>query len=183
MRASWCLVAGLFLLGACKDKSSPSAAPQGSAQSPAAVVDPVGPPGSCKLTLDGAQQASQPDGRAEGRLSAWFTKIDKPDDLAPDSFIIECKGEALYLKVRSMGISKMQPRRYLLDEQHSDLELTLELRGERIPVTGAVDVTQYDQTAFVAAVKLDGAYGKGAVPVTLQGTINYACPGFTGCKR
>ncbi len=184
MRASWFLVGSLLLVGACKGKSSPSAAQQGSAQASATVVDPLGPPGSCKLRLEGAQQASQPDGRAEGRLSAWFTKRDQPDNLEPDSFILECKGDTLYLKIRSSsGIAKRQPRTYVLDQQRSEIELTLELRGEPIPVTGTVDVTRYDESTFAASVKLDGKYGKGAAPVTLQGTIDYACPGYSGCKR
>lgn len=117
-------------------------------------------------------------------MSAWFTKADKPDTLDPDTFIVECKGETLYLKIRSSeGIAKMQPRTYVLDQQHSDLELTLKLRDEPIPVTGTVEVTRYDATKFMATVKLEGKYGKGAAPVTLQGTIDYACPGFSGCKR
>lgn len=150
---------------------------------PRKPVQPWAGPGSCKLEVTGKEALQQDDGRASMSASWWFTEADHPTDLEPESFTLNCSGHQVQLTFGARrGTAEFGPRTYVVAKDKA--EISIQGAVNRQPLespTGTLAVTTFDNHQLTAKIDVSGTSGKARLRI--RGTIDYKCPGYSGCEE
>jgi hypothetical protein len=195
------LVMSCLLVAGCgSSKEAPPTAGSGSA-APAPAPAPTTPPavaptppaetasesGTCVIKGGGAFTFEQTTAGSRSKISTWHWVSEAERDNVP-AFVLNCTGKdaSFSLTAGKQGLDAIPfgPKKYTFTNGRGGDGLTLltMVRGEIFGSgTGTVDIAAFDAKHIAGTIDLTGKVNGQAV--TLTGTFDYRCPGFSACAK
>jgi hypothetical protein len=141
--------------------------------------------GVCSIKATGALtvEESTPGGRAAVASKYWQSAEERSASPVQD-LTINCLGKDVRFSVVSKPGAAVPfgPKTYRLEKGRGDLVVLARAGKPLSNVTGTVDVTAFDGRHIAGTINVTGKQ-QGGGNVTLDGSFDFACPGYGGCAR
>ena len=192
------LVAIALVLSGCPEKKEDytKEKPQAEVDRANAPVKPppkkkMGPPadlGKCTLTVSGGITAEQTalGGKAATNVSYWYTPEESRAMSGVDGYLVSCSGDKFRFQLLPSGKPEgmpFAPKKFSFVKGKSDGAGIMIAFGQATmsDATGTVDVTAIDKRHIAGTVDVSGKVVPGNKQITIKGSFDYVCPGFSAC--
>jgi hypothetical protein len=147
--------------------------------------------GKCDLKVDGALKLEQTTlgGKPATNVSYWFTEAERNSMMGVDGFVVNCHGKDIKFSIIPGGGKKdgmpFSPKKYDFKGGKGDANVMVTF-GPKVTMgdpNGTVDITAFDKRHIAGTINLKGKLVPGGGAVTLTGSFDLVCPGFSGCEN
>jgi hypothetical protein len=163
-------------------------------EKPKRSPEPPSDYGSCTITVGGAITLEQtsPGGTSKSVTSYWFAADDKRNVMFPEGkigLVLNCTDKQLSLNILTKLATKTSfpfgPKKYELKKSGRNELYVLGTIGKTsvMGATGTIDITTFDASRIAGAIDLKATTLPDDGDITLVGSFDFKCPGFSGCAK